>query len=323
MAVAAAVKKVPAAQPLATVNLSDIDLRLLRVFAAVVEAGGFSAAQVELNIGQSTISTHMAELESRIGVQLCRRGRSGFALTQHGQAVYEACQMLFAALDDFRSAIGDIHNQVIGSLNIGMLDNTLADSKNQLPEAIANFKRMGPLVQVNLTIASPSEIARGILDNRLHIGLTTAHHREPGLDYEMVYQETQHLFCGKGHRLFEQAPNRLQLREIADYESAVRGYEEARHGIHSLVKTRPSTLAYNLEGVATMILSGHYVGILPTDYAKTWTDQDLMRPLRPDLLEDRTPLYLVTKRRQRVPTALRDFRKELAAVFPSLELPEQ
>ncbi len=67
-------------------NLSEGDLRLLRVFAKVVEAGGFSAAQIELNVSQSTISTHMTALEQRLGVRLCERGRAGFQPHRKGQA---------------------------------------------------------------------------------------------------------------------------------------------------------------------------------------------------------------------------------------------
>ena len=43
-------------------NLSDIDLKLLRVFVAVAEAQGVSAAQEALLMNQSTISTHLASL---------------------------------------------------------------------------------------------------------------------------------------------------------------------------------------------------------------------------------------------------------------------
>src|SRR5713226_1536269 len=70
-------------------NLSEGDIRLLKVFAKVVEAGGFSAAQIELNVSQSTISTHMTALEHRLGVRLCQRGRSGFKLTEKGQLIYQ------------------------------------------------------------------------------------------------------------------------------------------------------------------------------------------------------------------------------------------
>ena len=62
-------------------QLSDMDLRLLRVFRVVADCGGMAAAELELNIGSSTISRHIKDLETRLGLRLCRRGRAGFALT--------------------------------------------------------------------------------------------------------------------------------------------------------------------------------------------------------------------------------------------------
>jgi DNA-binding transcriptional LysR family regulator len=62
-------------------TLDTLDLRLLRIFVTIVEAGGFAAAQGELNLALSTISSHVAALEARLGMTLCRRGRSGFHLT--------------------------------------------------------------------------------------------------------------------------------------------------------------------------------------------------------------------------------------------------
>ena len=37
-------------------QISDMDLRLLRVFRAVVDCGGMAAAELELNIGTFTVS---------------------------------------------------------------------------------------------------------------------------------------------------------------------------------------------------------------------------------------------------------------------------
>ena len=47
-------------------QLTDLDLRLIRVFLAIVDAGGVSPAQATLNVGQSTISTQLATLETMI-----------------------------------------------------------------------------------------------------------------------------------------------------------------------------------------------------------------------------------------------------------------
>lgn len=82
-------------------TLSTADLKLLRVFVAVVHSGGFSAARTELNVSQPTISIKISDLESRLGMRLCDRGRGGFKLTAEGQRVYEASLNLFRSLDTF------------------------------------------------------------------------------------------------------------------------------------------------------------------------------------------------------------------------------
>lgn len=82
-------------------QLGDMDLRLLRVFKAVVECGGMSAAELELNIGSSTLSRHMKDLEERLGLTLCRRGRAGFALTPEGHRIYEATLQLLGGVEGF------------------------------------------------------------------------------------------------------------------------------------------------------------------------------------------------------------------------------
>ena len=71
-------------------QLHEVDLRLLRVFDAVVRCGGLSAAQAELNVGQSTISMQIGQLEVRLGAKLCERGRGGFRLTDQGRAIHDA-----------------------------------------------------------------------------------------------------------------------------------------------------------------------------------------------------------------------------------------
>ncbi len=86
-------------------NVTDNDLRLLRVFRSVVACGGFSAAELELNINRSTISRHIKDLETRLGVTLCRRGRGGFALTPEGQQVHASAMKIMAAMQEFQHEV--------------------------------------------------------------------------------------------------------------------------------------------------------------------------------------------------------------------------
>ncbi|HJU49168.1 MAG TPA: LysR family transcriptional regulator, partial [Pseudogulbenkiania sp.] len=98
----------------ALAQVSDFDIRLLRLFKTVVECGSFSAAEGVLGISRSAISLHMGDLEKRLGLRLCQRGRAGFALTDEGREVLSASQTLLAAIEGFRSEVNQLHRQLRG-----------------------------------------------------------------------------------------------------------------------------------------------------------------------------------------------------------------
>ncbi len=98
--------------------IAEYDLRLLRIFASVVENGGFSNAEAALGITRSTISIHMSNLEERMKLTLCLRGRGGFSLTEDGQTVYRAVINLFESLNDFSFLIGTLSKELSGELVI-------------------------------------------------------------------------------------------------------------------------------------------------------------------------------------------------------------
>src|SRR5437762_9818212 len=96
-------------------QLLDVDLRLIRIFRVIAEAQGLAGAQLVLNLSQSRISTSLAELETRLGARLCRRGRSGFALTEAGRSVYDASHELFEAVDRFCNKRSEEHTSELQS----------------------------------------------------------------------------------------------------------------------------------------------------------------------------------------------------------------
>lgn len=60
------------------------NLRLLHVFITVAKYQGFANAQQELNLTVSAISNYMSELEEKLGITLCRRGRGSFSDRKRG-----------------------------------------------------------------------------------------------------------------------------------------------------------------------------------------------------------------------------------------------
>ncbi|KAA1176137.1 LysR family transcriptional regulator [Marinobacter salinexigens] len=104
-------------------NLSDIDLRLLDVFIAVVECQGIANAQTLLNRDASNISRQLRQLEERLHLRLCERGRSGFGLTPDGEQVYRNTLDLKRALRNFEDETEILKGHLSGQLRLAMMMN--------------------------------------------------------------------------------------------------------------------------------------------------------------------------------------------------------
>jgi len=155
--------------PLAQV--SDFDIRLLRIFRSVVESGGFSAAESALGIGRSAISQQMSDLEQRLGLRLCQRGRAGFSLTEEGREVYQSSLQLLSALESFRTEVNGLHRHLRGELNIGLTDNLVTLPHMRITHALSQLKERGPDVHINIRMIAPNEVEQGVLDGSLHVGV--------------------------------------------------------------------------------------------------------------------------------------------------------
>lgn len=248
-------------------QLSDLDLRLLRVFRTVVECGGLSAAELELNIGASTVSRHLKDLETRLGLVLCRRGRAGFAVTAEGQRIYDETLRLLASLDAFRSRVDDIHLRMGGQLEVALFDKTVTNPACRIPDAVARFNAAAPEVILSLRVAPMPAIERGLLDGSLHVGVIPTHRQSRSLVYEALFDETMLLYCGIGHPLFGQQASRLTWARLREHAFAGLGYHSPNMDLSHRARLLRQATASDQEAIATLVLSGRYLGFLPDHYA--------------------------------------------------------
>ena len=92
----------------------------------------------------------MSDLEIRLGVRLCERGRSGFALTEEGKVVYEAISQLLVSLEEFRSRINAFHSELIGEFYIGFIDTLVTNETAPLREILSDYSKANPAVRLNM-----------------------------------------------------------------------------------------------------------------------------------------------------------------------------
>lgn len=262
-------------------QLSDMDLRLLRVFKAVADCGGMAAAELELNIGISTISRHVKDLETRLRLTLCRRGRAGFALTPDGQRVYEQTQNLLSAVDAFRSGIAAIHGRLGGELELALFDKTASNPQARIGEAIARFAAQAPEVRLNVHVASLNAIERGVIDGHFHVGVIPTHRSSQSLAYADLFGETMQLYAGRGHALFDAEPRAMTWAQLRAHPFAGLGYHSPNMQLTHARQLARAATAFDQEAIALLILSGRYLGFLPDHYAASFVGAGRMRAVAP------------------------------------------
>lgn len=277
-------------------RVTDVDLRLLRIFQTVVDCGGLSAAEIDLGIGRSTISTHIAELEARLGARLCQRGRSGFAMTARGKKIYEASLALMKSLDEFRYEVNSTNDAMTGELNIGLVDNIIWDKELQLSTVFSEFSAISSEVDLTLFILSPDEIERRLIDGRLHLAIGPVMHELASISYEHLFEEVNYLYCGYGHPLFNRADSDITTQDLVASQYVKKGYAVNSDLEQANAAMGKRVVGFHVEAFALLILSGCYIGFLPEHYAAVWEKTGQMRRLLPKRYEVIVSFALMTAR---------------------------
>lgn len=298
-------------------QIADMDLRLLRVFKSVADCGGMAAAELELNIGTSTVSRHVKDLETRLGLILCRRGRAGFALTPEGQRVYDETLRLLASVDAFRSSIDDIHSRMGGQLELAIFDKTASNPQAHIGAALARFHAQAPAVSLSLHVASINTIERGVIDGSFHVGIIPAHRASRSLDYATLFGETMLLYCGHRHPLFGASHKGLTWARLRAHAFAALGEHSPNMELSHRKQLPRSATAFDQEGIATLILSGSFLGFLPDHYAESFERQRLMQAVAPERFRYDCSFVCLTRRSPRPSRATQLLQDCLRAVHAS------
>lgn len=292
-------------------TLSSLDLRLIRVFRAVVDAGGISAAQSTLNVSQSTISNQLAALETRLGYRLCERGRAGFALTAKGSQLLHASRQLLDAAEAFCVEARQLERKLVGQLRIGVVGHTTMRAHARLSETIRRFRQREEAVELVLSMLAPGTLEEALINGEIHLGIGYFWHRSPSLQYLPLFTEHQIAYCSQEHPLFQQTGN-MPVEEVARHDWAWRSYPLPDIPL-PVENWRITARADNMEAIAVLILSGHHLGFLPEHFARPMVEQGLLRALNPAQLCYHPTFHMVTRQNSRQSEVVSAFMQDLLA----------
>ena len=270
-------------------RLSDIDLRLLRVFKSVAESGGFVKAQSVLGISQPAISSHIANLEQRLNVRLCNRGAQGFSLTPLGQEVLDQTNQMLDHLDAYANQLNAIGEKSVQRIRIGVVDCLVSDPQNPLSAAIKSVKTKAKDMTVRIGVYDYldclTELRAGRLDIAI-IGIEVDEKLPDDIETIHIYDELSRLYCSPDHQCSGVTdPDRLAalLRnaEIAAHSFLMNPISDSFE-MHLLDENADISQG-NIESTVYLTLAGTHVGVIPKHYADQWVKAGELVTVGPEI----------------------------------------
>jgi DNA-binding transcriptional LysR family regulator len=148
---------------------TELELRHLRVFAAVVDAGTRTRAAQALGLSQSTVSETLAALERAVGVELFRKSAKGQALTPSGEVLLEYARRMDALQSELAGALASASADVKATLVVSAVESV---SAYILPSRLAALRARWPAVRVEVLPGSCAEIRDRVASGESDVGLT-------------------------------------------------------------------------------------------------------------------------------------------------------
>lgn len=243
---------------------TELELRHLRVFAAVVDAGTHTRAARALGISQSTVSETLSALERTLGVDLFRKGARGtLALTPPGEVLLGYARRMSELSRELVGALAEASTSVKATLVVSAVESIGA---YVLPSRLAALRVRWPAVRVEVLTGSCREIRERIAAGESDLGLVLE--PESGPAAEAVLSRARLLIIGAPtHPLARGVAAAEDLRRCDFYMCDAGGnYHQAlRQHFEAAGVPAPRMQAMGtIEGVKRGILAGGMaLGLLP------------------------------------------------------------
>jgi len=245
-----------------------VELRQLRYFMAVAEAGNFSRAASNLHMSQPPLSTQVKALEDELGVRLLERTNHGATLTPAGAAFLEEARAALTRLESARRRAQLVGKGDIGMLSVGFV--SIADY-GVLPPALKSFRAAFPQVEVQLHELTTDAQIRELRANRLDMGIALAPVDDTELEFRRLHDEELVLALPSAYRA-GRAQDAIDLRLLAT-ESFIVPPRDIAPGLHDVIiaqcraagfTPRITQHARQMQTVISLVSSGMGFALVPS-----------------------------------------------------------
>jgi LysR family nitrogen assimilation transcriptional regulator len=160
--------------------------RQLRYFAAVAEAGRFTAAAARLRVAQPALSRQIAALERDLGVALFVRQPGGVTLTEAGEIMRRHAEAMRLQAARAREEIADAGGEASGWMSFGA--NPSLGRLLFAPVADAMIDRF-PRIRLSFVEGVGAQLLNGITDGTIDLAIASKPAYAPGIAFRQLMSE--------------------------------------------------------------------------------------------------------------------------------------
>ena len=242
---------------------TDLELRHLRVFVTVVEAGSHTRAARELGISQSTVSETLTSLERAVGVSLFRKAAKSPALTPAGDVLLDHARRILALTGELAGELARVSFDVSATLVVAAVESL---SAYVLPARLSTLRERWPKARVEVVTGTCPEIRERFAAGKCDLGLLLEGETDAA-DSSILARTRFVIFGSSTHPLARHAATPDQLRRCDFYMSDASGnyHQVLRQYFEAAQVPAPRTQTMGtVEGVKRGILmDGAALGLLP------------------------------------------------------------
>jgi LysR family transcriptional regulator, nitrogen assimilation regulatory protein len=170
-----------------------MELRTLRYFVRIAEAGSISAASRQLRVAQPALTRHIRNLEKELGVSLFERTARGLLLSDAARQLLADGRQILADLARAKSRAQSFAPVIKGSVTVGITPSVSMILTNPL---LKNMQRQAPSISLRIVdsmAGNGSEWLEWIRDEHLDLVVMYANDNQAGLKSEPLLSEDLHL----------------------------------------------------------------------------------------------------------------------------------
>jgi DNA-binding transcriptional LysR family regulator len=144
------------------------DLRDLRLFRHVVEAGSITGGAERAHLALAAASTRIRNMEEALGAALLVRGRQGVTPTQAGRTLLQHARLILQQAERLREDLSAYAGGLAGQIRVLSNTNALTEF---LPEALSSFLAAHRNVSVDLEERLSDEIVGMVAEGVADLGI--------------------------------------------------------------------------------------------------------------------------------------------------------